>query len=145
MAYDSTDAPADVHARERLMRLRDFLAELPPEKFDMGDYIVPGDDDESDIDIYSVPIKQAVDVCGTAACIAGWAQVLFNPTESQDEELARVALGLTEEEGQALFCPWTTEGSSVDRSEDLTLTQAVRVIDHLLATGDVDWSVRGEP
>lgn len=119
MAYDATDFTAPVRMldrdpksltepRERLEYLRDFLRELPPERFDMA-------------------IVEEHRECGTVACIAGWRDHLFGdcdvfpPTANHAE----------------LFMPrgWC------DRSFAPTPTQAANVLDHLLRTGDVDWSV----
>jgi hypothetical protein len=76
--------------------------------------------------------------CGTVCCIGGTGQLLFfdQPLGEDDfvEDELFDLLGLTEEQGDALFyefpvCPTPTR------------TQAVKVIRHLARTGVVDWSI----
>lgn len=132
MPFDS-EPSVEVTARANVMRVRDFLDRLPDEQFNMDDYLV-WDGPEN---LYSMPIGRAVNVCGTAACIAGWTQVIFDPDRELDDDLARVALGLTHPQAEALFMP------SGDRDK-LTRKQAVTVLDHYLATGEIDWSVASQ-
>lgn len=130
MPYDATAAPAEVAekiaARERLMRLRDHIAGLPPEMFDVDEW----------------PSFHAMmhAGCGTAACIGGWAQALYHARTHAD---IGDILGLTRDQVSRLFYPHELP-DDYDWS-DITPTQAVRVLDHLLTTEDVDWNVRGEP
>lgn len=134
MPFDS--APdAEVTARDRVIRLRDFLARLPDPQFDMSDYL----NWKVGPNRYHMPIGLAVKECGTAACIAGWAQVLFDPTAKQDEWIAQKLLGLSEEAADALFRP--RQLGYYGDSDVYTLARAVAVLDNYLATGLIDWSV----
>lgn len=115
MAFDAETTERTV-TRDRVMRLRDLLKTLPPEKFDMRN---PG-------------------FCGSPACIGGWALRLFMPDEADHESVSATAplLGLTAAQGFHLFFP-----SGFTGAYSASPAQAVAVLDHLLATGEVDWSV----
>lgn len=127
MAYDA-QAPAEVTVRDRVIMLRDFLAELPEEKFCMSDW---GEQD------------YARHVCRTPACIAGWGDALFfneAAGPSWMDRLQRLAahLGLTGPQAHDLF-------QSVDSSQTVWFTpkpaDAVATLDYYLATGKINWSV----
>jgi len=108
--------------RENVQIVRDHIAGLPPEQFDMDDW------------------GEAHTKCGTAACIGGWAAVLLLNADGYrvpDSEVA-AALGLDIIEGRALFYP---RGPMMQA----TIPQGLAVLDHLLATGEVDWSVAAKP
>lgn len=132
MAFDATDAPAEVQVRERLMRLRNFLADLPTKKFCM-DYR----SDEAD-----------VDSCDTVCCAGGWGAILFRESLNGCHNSKSVGhhIGLSEPQAFNLFWPFGQDLENADGDwGDVTPTQFVRVLDHLIAIGEVDWSVRGEP
>ena len=89
--------------------------------------------------------------CGTAHCIAGWAQILTKSQKSHTEKLefedARDILGLNNIQAQALFCveSWPHEYEvRYVRASDFPLPQrnilrariAVERINHFLATGE---------
>lgn len=145
MAFDATDfrtetvpAPAKPAIDTANLRLvRDLLAELPPHLFNMRE-----------------PYEGS---CETPACIYGWARTLMGaagkyitPRDAADW------MGIPDDEAADLF------GMAVDCERsyvaglrtsprfcskfDATPAQAVQVLDHLIATGKVDWSVisRGE-
>jgi len=133
MPFDAAP-PAEVTARDRVIRLRDFLDALPDERFDMDDYLVWNKCDGPSR--YNMPIGKAVNICGTAACIAGWAQALFDPDTPQDEDIAARLLGLNSTQASALFIP--------DSRGVLTRAQAVATLDHYLATGEIDWAKADE-
>lgn len=134
MAYDASP-PAEVTARDRVIMLRDHLARLKPEHFDMASWGFEHD-------------------CGTAACIAGWNGLLTNdppptiewvkPTSGGYDDIALEAwisrqgasLGLNEDDAAKLFVPDTEEGLG-----ELTARRAVAVLDNYLSTGLIDWSV----
>lgn len=128
MAYD---AEVEVNARERVMQLRDFLAALPQEKLRMGGYI------------YSPDLAPE---CGTQACIAGWAYILFvDPDhrrayqESRNGYFANTVgevLGMSLSQYVALFWP-----PHYLAGITTTPAQAARVLDHYLNTNKIDWSV----
>lgn len=111
MPYDGAEVSPDVTHRLRMMELRDFLAELPPEKFDIDEWI-----------------------CGTTACIGGWAERLFRFPSSASPQTIGAHIGLTGCQSNELFFEYPDEG-------EVTVSRAVAVLDHYLATGEIDWSV----
>lgn len=122
MPFDA-QAPAEVTARDRMIQLRDFLETLPDERFDYG---------------WLGSSQDAIDgECGSPACIGGWARALFRVRTD-----ARPYIGL-----QEIGEDWL--GLSSGQSSDLMFyprghvsrRRAVRVLDHYLATGKIDWSV----
>lgn len=107
---------------ENIKRVRDHIAALPADQFNM---------------------RRFTSECGTAHCIAGWAGVLFGtPGEFHGSSFGREALGLDEETALDLF--YCGDGAEGDEAWNSTPQQAVRVLDHLIATGEVDWSVAAE-
>lgn len=108
--------------RERLKILRDHLASLPDERFDMRDW-------------------RAERKCGTVACIGGWACALWGGDEQRySYRFAIKQLGLEEGQGESLFFP--------QRLDDYTRTDAIAAIDSMLANPDDDalpvWPEREE-
>jgi hypothetical protein len=119
-------------ARARVMR--DFLEALPPERFDMSDWVVGAVQDD-----YIFPDTRVLEhQCGTAACIAGWVNFLTTPGKRRsfiDE--AGHWLGLRPYQAHEMFLPnmfWA-------RREELTTAHAIALLDHYIATGEVDWEV----
>lgn len=113
MAFDATP-DAEVTARDRMIRLRNWIGGLRNEQFDM------------------------VHWCGSATCIGGWARVMLGMRPGETENALRSwklrrALGLTTVQAEALFFP--------DNMCGTTRAQAVAVLDHYLATGEIDWGV----
>lgn len=137
MAYDSTDfvvtetpVPETIE-RTNMRRLRDMIAGLPAERFDMSESGEWEDAGAGD--------------CGTAACIGGWARALLRRHVYSIDELAP-DLGLTKREATALFYPGSGDSMWAPMSDgrspyDATPAQAANVLDHYLATGRIDWSV----
>jgi hypothetical protein len=137
---------------ERLRQVRDHLETLPPQQFNMSDWIFHSNLVGYDKD--GRPLKEAS--CGTSACIAGWACIL-NPIEAEREhggqkvqvaivggvweceERARELLGLDEHTAKALFTPHNVFGQGVSDLHEIDLPWAIRCLDHLIATGRVDW------
>ncbi len=119
MPFDA-EPTVEVTTRDRMIRLRDFLAILPEERFNMSSTSVP----DGPFD------------CGTPACIAGWAHALFKlkPGLEYYRDVGR-HLGLSRGDATDLFA--AAQFPVVPRST----AQAVEVIDHYLATGKIDWSV----
>lgn len=131
MAYDSTDfvvtAPVEVPTeRANMIRLRDFLKTLPPNKFNMDD---PG-----------VSTDAYRGECGSAACIGGWARALFAVHTLSLHRVGDV-LGLRDDQSSDLFYPYGREMSDGRSPFRAAPRHAVRVLDHYLATGKIDWSV----
>lgn len=139
MPYDSTDfhieaLPAPVvdpksltTPRERLIYLRDFLRNLPREKFNMIGWIVGG----------RRRAQAMSHKCGTTCCIGGWAAVLFG-TKNIDGVAAQNLLGLNDTQATQLFYGMGMRNYKL--YYDLTNSQAANIIDHLINTGEVDWS-----
>lgn len=96
--------------RERLKTLRDHLAGLPDERVDM-----------------STGGREAL--CGTVACIGGWAEQIFGGEYWND------VLDLSDEQGRALFYPagWFRRADDPNR---LTRTDAIAAIDSMMANPD---------
>ena len=118
MPFDSEPA-IEVTTRDRLIRLRDFLAGLPKFQFNMATY--------------------ALNECGTPACIAGWAGRIFSTRITQAEGYE--ILGLNEEQAWDLFLPGNQLNLIGRFYNEITLGHAVKVLDHLIETGEVDWHV----
>lgn len=115
---------------ENIKRVRDHIASLPPERFDMTVY---GGHVTEDGDVVE-DLRADVSDCGTVACICGWTVAIFGVGEGLDDQSAACeVLGLTEMQGDLLFIP--------DPRNGRTSADAARVLDHLIATGEVDWSV----
>ncbi len=113
MAFDAETTERTV-TRDRVMRLRDFMAVLPPEQFDMRRAPLDYED------------------CGTPACMLGWARRIFKMVDPD--------LGLTHRQHHDLFQPRGWQ-KAVPNDPRFPPTQAVAVLDHYLATGEIDWSV----
>lgn len=113
MPFDSTETTA----RDRLKILRDHIAGLSPEKFDMSEWR-----------------------CGTAACIGGWTETLF-AKKRLGESAVGALIGLNPDQSEALFYPDLPDPDGDARAWNATPAEAVKVLDHLLATGEVDWRV----
>ena len=126
--------------------LRDTIAALDPSRFAM-EYWAIIRDRGPDAPDHRPTRSQVKHDCGTAACIGGWAEALF--TEGPEHEkvgftpdgIVRDALGLTEAQADSLFFPSTDLRRTGIYSlySDLTQAQAVRVLDHLITTGEVNW------
>lgn len=133
MPFDATEYTVDplliTEPRARLMYLRDFLRALPPERFDIADWFSRDGKGSLPSDRAA---QELTEPCGTAACIAGWTVAIFAPRHrgSPGGEAARL-LGL---EDDCLFFPPSHKLLAYQPA------QAADVIDHLLATGEVDWS-----
>lgn len=150
MAYDAefsrhltVDPLSITEPRERLLYLRDFLRNLPPERFNMRSWwsAVTG----GGLKLYGTRPEEFTAECGTAACVAGWTVSVFRPRSPLNEfrgdwveDVAGLILGLSSDEADKLFFP---PDFFSERTDEWTPAQAADVIDHLLATGKVDWSV----
>lgn len=122
MPFDSMPE-AEVTARDRVIMLRDHLAQLPAAQFDYREW-----SRESEY--------------GTVACVAGWQGILMGDRAprfcDEDDRAAHEAwqtrmaasLGLS---GRGV--PLFELGGYTRRSP----AEAVAVLDHYLATGKIDW------
>lgn len=142
--------------RPLLQELRDFITKHPSQ-FNMSIWF------ESYSTLAQTTPDQAIHNCGTIGCIGGWTGVLvmnkipgavlslgYNGEpeytvkkagysvhpDADSEDLAGLALGMTEEESTALFCP-----EDYQNPNSYPFEQALRTINHLLATGEIDWSI----
>jgi hypothetical protein len=113
MPFDATP-DAEVTARDRMIRLRDTIAGLPDDLFDMRHWH-----------------------CGSAACIGGWVENLFFK-RTVSESTAGEIIGLSLEQADDLFYP--PPGIVPEGYGGITRAHAVAVLDHYLATGEIDWS-----
>lgn len=135
-----------------------------PKRFNMSVYVGTLNSDPED-DIYPHVEDEGHDTtvlaksCGTVACIAGWAAYLAQPgrppaSTSHMMEIASEFLGLPEPRVAALgddyndtdrlFFGWLPD--RLDRPNGLSLDaiapeMAVKVLEHLIDTGEVDWSI----
>jgi hypothetical protein len=145
MPYDATDfvvteAAAPVRdpksitdPRERIVFLRDFLRELPAERFDMRTFGRRGPRGTGPAQFC---VRVSGDTCSTAACIAGWANLLWAQQGQRTNAHRRAAtfLGLDLDMANKLF--WPSSGSGFDS----TPAQAANVLDHYLTTGEISWA-----
>ena len=120
--------------KQRLTQIRDAI-KTRPEHFDMSVYIHD---------------------CGTPGCIAGYTLAVatgtnnlhpvLDETHKSPETLARDFLGLDYEPANELFKPqdehayWKADKNFCP-DEIVTAGHAIAVINNLITTGEVDWSV----
>lgn len=128
--------------RENIQKVRDHIAAIPASRFNMGSYF---DGPTTEARTYR---GMAEGACGSCACIAGHALALLVPNGRSGDYVmrARRLLGLNNREALRLFEPESQDywfmGEEL-RHESVTRDEAVRVLDHLLETGKVDWSIIG--
>lgn len=115
------DAEATVNASERFMRVRNLIADLPPERFDYGDAWPHG---VMSSETAPIPIHE----CGTNHCILGWSRALYG--HMGFVEMGK-HLGVGEDQ-MATLCYF---------GKNPTHAQALRTMDHLALTGVVDWTI----
>lgn len=110
-----------------------------------------------DMTHYAYTIVTHETACGTAACIGGYAlmakigaltsvkEIMKHYTTSvpQISILSQYYLGLTEEEAERLFTPFTN-AERYQWVEQATADQAIRVLEYLLHTGEIEWNVANE-
>lgn len=139
MAFDAATFTVDplqlTTPRARLEYLRDFLRALPIERFDMTYWACEAET--------ATPVARKVlqHDCGTVACIGGWTMALFQAGENlHGQSYSDVGdfLGLSPLAALALFNPKIVEGWG-----SITPSAAADVLDHLIRTGEVDWSQGG--
>lgn len=115
------DAEALPPTTQNLLRLRAIIASNPAEMFDYQESLP----DEW------LSVDPSLD-CGTPMCILGWARAMLGTI---DTHAVSEALGLSDFQAKILFL-----NGFVIRPQP-TAPQALAVLDHLIATGEVDWSV----
>lgn len=127
---------------ENINTLIETLRKIEPRRFDMSMWaaeIGHGRDERG----RDVRPAQLLHNCGTCACLGGWTNALFpQPGEKggywSGAAAARRALGLKDD---ALFYPSAPGG--LPAWDRITRRQAIRVLEHLRDTGEVDWGKRG--
>jgi hypothetical protein len=123
--------------RENVQKVRDHIANLPPEHFRMDWWVATLSERGYN---HKPPSREQLinHTCGTCACIGGWTMALLGKTEDLlgPEDDAGKLLGLSASQADKLFYP---HGTGKSYSE-YTIPDAVAVLDHLLATGEVNWS-----
>ena len=88
-----------------------------------------------------------MDGCGSPACIGGWLVEKFqHPKDDDIRDAGRLLLGLTFDQAADLMFPARLNMGDGENPYRAGPTDAADVLDHLLNTGEVDWSVaRAEP
>lgn len=135
--------------KERLLELADLLeSEKVVGHFDM-DYFFKSYNLSVPTHTHKLGAAEALNVCGTVACIAGWAVAAFNPKlqgfQIDYEQIAADLLGLRYEQADRLFTP-SDNGDDCDPEDEdrspyaASAKQAAKVVRHLAETGEVDWS-----
>lgn len=74
--------------------------------------------------------------CGSICCIGGTAQAWYSKSDGRGWISSSHFLGLTEEQAEELFFASNSVGNQL---HTITPAWAARCIDHLIATGVVDW------
>ena len=115
--------------RPRLEQLRQFLLELPDDRFRYECYF-------SDSEAYDDPVLIRNPECQTAACVGGWVIALFGcgPVRTPSVDAQRL-LDLNDQEAGFLFLTCINHSSRQD---------AIRRIDHLLSwkpLDEYDWNL----
>lgn len=149
-----------------VQKLIDLLSKMPDEKFKMEDWLSrqgPSVDETRNVEPGFIGFKritltseQMIDNCGTVGCIGGWASVLMRAelnkplawegpyfTCTPDDELTQFDqeavgewLGIGYGDGHNLF--YANGGPR--RMEEVRKIHALRVLENLHDTGEVDWS-----
>jgi len=122
---------------ENIKRVRDHIAGLPAERFNMDCWAVGAGQTFP----FQLGAEAFLSDCGTCGCIGGWTNAVFREGVLYSQHAAAKRLGLNEETADALFFPDQAITGSYDT---ITIPEAVAVLDHLIETGEVDWSVAGE-
>jgi hypothetical protein len=114
---------------ERILKLADVIEGLPHGTVDWASSI-------GELSAFNMSEWN----CGTVGCIAGWTIKVFSKADDSTHYTteARSLLGLSSEEAEGLFTPRCRDVEDYRRVKP---TQAAAVLRHLVATGEVDWSV----
>jgi hypothetical protein len=146
---------------ENVQKLIDLLKALPEEKFSMPDWLerkglgTPSfaatqvEEYKKFFEpVYKTP-EEVIHNCGTAGCIGGWAGVIMK--KERNEKLTFKGAWSTAHYGQEDVADWLGIGYSAGYTlfhadggprvmPEVRRVHAIRVLEHLLATGQVDWS-----
>lgn len=130
---------------ENILKLAAFLEALPPENFDMNYWFfdhgtrsqLRAGQGRFDREVFS---PEAAVGCGICACIGGWTEIVFPRSDGVEHLTAvREALDLKLGQTSALCYPdFRPENGPAKAAPD----RAARVLRHLAATGEVDWSIQ---
>lgn len=143
---------------QRITVLADFIDQLPDEHFSMTSWNIGNPYNLGVLDhktegpepwMNPKPLLAAAAECGTRACIAGWACIIF--CEPQDFDLygdtaqnARYLLDLDEDQADALFTPSTGNDMRAQVHlpdlSGITRQRAVKMLRLLAETGQVFWN-----
>lgn len=110
---------------ERILKLADFIAQLPPSALDMETWL-------------------ETNGCGTRGCIAGWAVDRFHPnpdTVMHFFKEGQALLELNYKQAKDLFYGPPAE-CLCNLYFDPSTSQVAAVLRHLAATGEVQWISR---
>lgn len=130
---------------ERILLLADFIESLPDERLDMR-YWASDPEGEEDL---GQPTCTILHNCGTAACLGGYTEALFNPTRTSfcgtrglwspedplPSDSAGTLLGLTVAQAHNLFMPPHANGAW----DCITPAIAADTLRRLAETGQVEW------
>jgi len=107
--------------------------------------IKQAEESESFFDDNGFNIESFTHSCGTASCIGGYAVALAKDMDVRSgnltgiaedfEAVARDYLGLSYSEGVDLFYPEHDNWAEIDKNA------AIKVLENLIETGVVDWSI----
>lgn len=132
--------------RDRIKGLIVQLGKIPRSKFNMGSWlagswkhVVGGNQN---------PIGLEKHQCGTSACIAGWAMLMYSDRPEDGGSALRQGqdlLGLTSSQANSLFLAYLPNGGGQIAMGSITNQQAINTLERLLATGEVRWDLRNTP
>lgn len=134
--HPNTPEPMNATQRKRLLKLADFLDQLPPQKFDFDHIAVEGEKPHMEA------LKARTESCGTTACAIGWMPAVFprltrwtrtrsffgyplgievalhGRRKARNFKVAQEVFGLTEQEADWLFMPDTVVNNGLTLWED---------------------------
>lgn len=123
--------------KERLLELADVIEHTPHKQIKLVDNF--------DREITPTFFNMGVWHCGSAACIGGWTNALYNTSQWDCSEQAAQALDLDELTSDLLFFPNGYAGWQHGwEYEYVTPAMAATVLRHFADTGIVDWSIVAE-
>ncbi len=90
--------------------------------------------------------EEEANICGTAGCIAGHCYLISKQKVEYDlTEIGGDFLGLSDTQTVRLFVPnnhYASYKVGKKSKKFITRARAIKVLENLLETGEVDWSVR---
>jgi hypothetical protein len=121
-------------AKANIKLVRDTIEALDPSRFNMALW--------NTSDFYNKGFGDLVHQCGTCGCIGGWTEAVLVPDKTfQNDAVTATMLGLSSYEAWKLFYPRGLPDWSGGHWSNILPKHAVQVLDHLLETGEVDWSI----